>query len=141
VSTTEENQAIVLRWFAELDRGNLDIVDELIAEEYVDHNPALPDLPPGREGVRQYVRILKEAFPDAVHIIEDVTAEGDKVMTRVSARGSFLGACLGYQPNGKMVEITGSAVHRLENGKLMEHWAQVDMAGFMRQIGALPGEG
>ena len=48
--TSEESKAIVLRWFAELDRGNLDIVEELIAEESVDHNPALPDLPPGREG-------------------------------------------------------------------------------------------
>ena len=90
----EENKAVVLRWFAELDRGNLDIVDELIADEYVDHNPALPNLPPGREGVRQYVRILKAAFPDAHHTVEDVIAEGDKVMTRVTARGTFLGQAI-----------------------------------------------
>ena len=134
--STEENKAIVLRWFSELDRGNLDIVDELIAEAYVDHNPALPDLPPGREGVRQYVRILKAAFPDAAHTIEDVTAEGDKVMTRVTARGTFLGACMGYQPNGNVVAISGVAVHRVADGKLVEHWAQADIAGFMHQIGA-----
>jgi steroid delta-isomerase-like uncharacterized protein len=132
----EENKAIVLRWFAELDRGNLDVVDELIAEEYVDHNPALPNLPPGREGVRQYVRILKAAFPDASHMIEDVLAEGDKVMTRVTARGAFLGECIGYQPNGNVIEISGIAVHRIENGRLVEHWAHADMAGFMHQIGA-----
>ena len=134
--TIEENKAIVLRWFSELDRGNLDIVDELIAEDYVDHNPALPNLPPGREGVRRYVRILKAAFPDAAHTIEDVIAEGDKVMTRVTARGTFLGECIGYQPNGNVIEISGIAVHRVAHGRLVEHWAHADLAGFMHQIGA-----
>jgi steroid delta-isomerase-like uncharacterized protein len=132
----EENKAIVLRWFAELDRGNLDIVDELIADNYVDHNPALPNLPAGREGVRQYVRILKAAFPDAAHTIDDVIAEGNKVMTRVTARGTFLGECIGYPPNGKIIEISGIDVHRVEHGRLVEHWAHADIAGFMHQIGA-----
>lgn len=135
----EENKAIVLRWFAELDRGNLDIVDELIADDYLDHNPALPNLPPGREGVRRYVRILKAAFPDANHTVEDVIAEGDKVMTRVTARGTFLGECIGYQPNGEIIEISGIAVHRVANGRLAEHWAHADMTGFMHQIGAAAG--
>ena len=106
----------------------------LIADAYVDHNPALPNLPAGREGVRQYVRILKAAFPDAVHTIDDVIGEGDKVMTRVTARGTFLGECLGYAPNGKVIEISGIAVHRVEGGRMIEHWAHADMAGFMHQI-------
>lgn len=134
--TSEESKAIVVRWFAELDRGNLGIVEDLIAEDYVDHNPALPNLPPGREGVRQYVRILKSAFPDAAHVIDDIIAEGDKVMTRVTARGTFLGECIGYQPTGRTVEISGIAVHRIANGRLIEHWAHADIAGFMQQIGA-----
>jgi steroid delta-isomerase-like uncharacterized protein len=132
----EENKAIVLRYFAEMDRGNIDIVDELIAEDYVDHNPALPGVGPGREGNRQYMRMLKTAFPDAAHTIDDIIAEGNKVMTRVTARGTFLGECMGYQPNGNIVEISGIAVHRVENGRLVEHWAHADIAGFMRQIGA-----
>jgi steroid delta-isomerase-like uncharacterized protein len=134
--SSEESKAIVLRWFAELDRGNLDIVDDLIAVDYVDHNPALPNLPAGREGVRQYVRILKAAFPDAIHVIDDVIAEDNKVMTRVTARGTFLGECIGYKPTGRVVEISGIAVHRVENGRLIEHWAHADIAGFMHQIGA-----
>ena len=97
-----------------------------------------PNLSPGREGVRQYVRLLKSAFPDAVHIIDDITAEDDKVMTRVTARGTFLGECMGYQPTGRTVEISGIAVHRIANGRLIEHWAHADIAGFMHQIGADP---
>ena len=134
--SSEESKEVVLRWFAELDRGNLDIVDDLIAVDYVDHNPALPNLPSGREGVRQYVRILKAAFPDAIHTIDDVIAEDNKVMTRVTARGTFLGECIGYEPTGQVVEISGIAVHRVENGRLTEHWAHADIAGFMHQIGA-----
>ena len=134
--SSDESKKLVLRWFAELDRGNLEIVDELIAVNYVDHNPALPNLPGGREGVRQYVRILKAAFPDATHTIDDVIAEHTKVMTRVTARGTFLGDCIGYPPTGRVVEISGIAVHRVENGRLIEHWAHADMAGFMHQIGA-----
>ena len=133
--SVEENKAVVLRYFAELDRGNLDIVDELIAEDYVDHNPALPNLPSGREGLRQYVRVLKSAFPDAAHTIDDMIGEGNRVMTRVTARGTFLGECIGYEPNGQTIEVSGIAVHRIEDGRLVEHWAHLDMTGFMRQIG------
>ena len=88
--STDENKALVRRWFAEIDRGNLDAIDELLAPDYVDHNPAIPGLPAGREGVRQINRTLVAAFPDVVHTIEEQLAEGDKVMTRVRTRATFV---------------------------------------------------
>jgi steroid delta-isomerase-like uncharacterized protein len=135
--SAEENKALVRRWFEELDRHNLDIIDELLAADYVDHSPGLPDQPPGREGVRRTSLAMIEAFPDAVHAIEEQTAEGDKVMTRMTTRGTFVREVLGFKPTGEMVEVSGVAVHRVADGKLVEHWAHLDMAGFMRQIGAL----
>jgi predicted ester cyclase len=134
--SAEENKALVLRWFAELDRRNLAIIDELLSVDYVDHNPPLPDLPPGREGVRQASLALASAFPDAVHTIEDQTAEGDKVMTRLTVRATFLGEIFGRQPTGNVVEVSGIAVHRIRDGRMVEHWAHTDMAGFMDQLGA-----
>jgi steroid delta-isomerase-like uncharacterized protein len=136
----EVNKAVVRRWFEETDRGNLTIVDELLPADYVDHNPPLPDLPSGREGVRQSVLLLRAAFPDAVHTIEDQIAEGDKVMTRLTTRATFTGECLGYQPTGQIIQISGIAVHRVLDGRLVEHWAHMDMAGFMQQIGADVGD-
>ena len=65
--SAEENKALVRRWFEELDKRNFAIIDELLPVDYVDHNPPLPDLPPGREGVRQSSLTLYAAFPDAVH--------------------------------------------------------------------------
>ncbi len=135
---SEENKALVLRWFRETDQGNLDIIDELLPVDYVDHNPPLPGMPAGREGIRQTVLMLRAAFPDAVHTIDDQTAEGDKVMTRLTVRATFLGEILGFQPTGKIVEVSGIAVHRVADGRLVEHWAHMDMAGFMQQLGEAP---
>ena len=131
----EENKALVLRWFAELDKRNLAIIDELLPVDYVDHNPPLPGTAPGREGVWQASLALAAAFPDAVHTIEDQMAEGDKVMTRLTVRATFQGEILGFRPTGKVVEVSGIAVHRVAGGRLVEHWAHMDMAGFMQQIG------
>jgi predicted ester cyclase len=132
--SAEANMALVRRWFAETDRGNLDIIDELLPVDYVDHNPPLPGMPPGREGLRQTVLALRAAFPDAVHTIDEQIAEGDKVMTRLRVRATFQGECIGRQPTGAVVEISGAAVHRIANGKLVEHWAHMDMADFIRQL-------
>src|SRR5215207_8244417 len=108
--SAEENKALVRRWFEELDKRNFAIIDELIPEDYVDHNPPLPDMPPGREGVRQSSLRLYESFPDAIHILEDQMAEGDKVMTRLSTRATFTSEIHGFPPTGKVVEVSGIAV-------------------------------
>ena len=134
--SAEENKKLVHHWFEELDKGNFDIIDELLPVDYVDHNPPLPDLPPGREGVWRSSLALAAAFSDAAHTIEDQMAEGDKVMTRLTTRARFTGEILGYQPTGREVEVSGITVHRIADGKLVEHWANMDMAGFMEQIGA-----
>ena len=134
----EENKAIVRRWFAETDRGNTAIVDELCAPDYIDHNPPLPDMPAGRAGVHRANAVLRAAFPDTVHTIEDQVAEGDKVVTRLRGRATFTGECLGIPPTGGVVEIDGIMIHRLVDGKLVEHWALSDQLSFMQQLGALP---
>jgi predicted ester cyclase len=136
--STEKNKALVRRWFEETDQGNEAIVDELCAPNYVDHSPPLPGMPEGSEGVRQANAALRAAFPDTVHIIEDQIAEGDKVVTRLRGRATFIGEILGIPPHGKSVEITGISIHRIADGKLVEHWANADLLGLMQQLGAIP---
>src|SRR5215211_2184508 len=126
MASLEENKALVRRWWDETNKGNLAIVEELCAPDYVDHNPPLPGMPAGNQGVRQANVALREAFPDTVHVIQDQIAEGDKVVTRLLGRGTFRGA------------IAGISVHRLAGGKLVEHWAQADLLGFLQQLGAIP---
>jgi steroid delta-isomerase-like uncharacterized protein len=135
---SEENKALVRRWFAELDKGNDHIVDELVALDYIDHNPPLPDMAPGREGVKQANALLRAAFPDARHTIEDQIAEGDKVVTRITARATFQGAILGIPPNGKPITVEGISIHRIAGGQFVEHWAVADNLSLYQQLGAIP---
>jgi predicted ester cyclase len=135
---SEENKALVRRWFAELDKGNDHITDELVAIDYIDHNPPLPDMAPGREGVKQANALLRAAFPDARHTIEDQIAEGDKVVTRITARATFQGAILGIPPNGKLITIEGISIHRIAGGQFVEHWAVGDNLSLYQQLGAIP---
>lgn len=135
---SEENKALVRRWFAELDKGNWQIVDDLIAVDYIDHNPPLPEMAPGREGVKQANALLRGAFPDVRHRIEDQIAEGDKVVTRVTARATFTGEILGIPPNGKLITVEGIAIHRIAGGQFVEHWATADNLSLYQQLGAIP---
>ena len=136
--STEENKALVRRWFAETDRGNTGIVDELCAPDYIDHSPPLPDMGSGSAAVQQANAALRAAFSGTVHTIEDQIAEGDKVVTRLRARATFTGELLGIPPNVKEVEITGISIHRVAGGKLVEHWGNFDSFSFMQQLGAVP---
>ena len=135
---SEENKALVRRWFAEIDKGNEQIVDDLIAVDYIDHNPPLPDMAPGREGVKQANALLLAAFPDVRHTIEDQIAEGDKVVTRVTGRATFHGEILGIPPTGKLITIEGISIHRIAAGQFVEHWAVADNLSLYQRLGAIP---
>jgi len=136
--STEENKALVRRWFAETDLGNDGIVDELCAPDYVDHSPPLPGMGSGSAAVRQANAALRAAFPNTVHMVEDQIAEADKVVTRLRARATFTGEILGIPPNSQVVEITGISIHRVADGKIVEHWANFDSFSFMQQLGVVP---
>ena len=136
--STEANKALVRRWWEETDKGNLAIIDELCAPDYVDHSPPLPGMGEGSAAVRKANETLAAGFPDTVHTIEAMIAEGDLVVTRLRGRATFTGECLGIPPNGKVVEITGITIHRIANGKLAEKWSEKDVLGFLQQIGGMP---
>ena len=136
--SAEENKALVRRFLEQVDVGDIAVVDEFIAPNYNDHNPPpFPGLPPGREGARQAFVLALAAFSDFHHTIEDQIAEGDKVVTRISAYGTHTGELLGIPPTGKRVTMTGITIHRIANGRLVEHWAQIDTLGLLEQLGAV----
>lgn len=140
--SAEENKALVRRFLEQVDKGDVVVVDEFIAPNYNDHNPPpFPGLSAGREGARQAFALALAAFSDFHHTIEDQIAEGDKVVTRISAYGTHTGELLGIPPTGKRVTMTGITVHRIANGKLVEHWAQIHALGLLQQLGAIPAPG
>ncbi|MFJ5798518.1 ester cyclase [Streptomyces decoyicus] len=137
----EENKRLVRRFYQEIDEGNLDAMDELVAEDYQDHSPPpFPGFAPGREGLKQVFRLFWDATP-GTHEIEDQIAEGDKVVTRLTARGVHEGDLPGIPATGKPITMTATVIHRIENGKLAEKWSDKDLLGFLQQLGVIPASG
>jgi predicted ester cyclase len=136
--SAEMNKALVRRFYEQIDLGNLSAMDELVAEDYIDHNPPpFPALGPGREGLKQAFRVFQEATP-GYHRIEDQIAEGDKVVTRLTAFGKHEGDLPGAPRTGNDLKMTSITIHRIENGKLAEKWSEKDILGFLQQIGVMP---
>ena len=139
---SEENKALARRWFEEVfNAQNFDVADEITAQDTVNHDPTLTDLPSGPEGDRHVVNLYHGAFPDAQITVEEQIAEGDRVVTRWSGRGTHQGELLGVHPSGNRVELTGMTINRFSGGKIAETWTNYDALGMMQQIGAIPEPG
>ena len=139
---SEENKALVRRWFEELfNQGNLDVADEIVAQDHTLHDPTLPDLPSGPEGDKRIVSLYHGAFPDADITVEDLLAEGDSVAARWVGRGTHQGELMGVPASGNRVEVAGITVYRISGGKIAETWTNYDVMGMMQQIGAVPSPG
>jgi predicted ester cyclase len=133
----EENKAIVRRFYEEIDKGNIDAMDELVAEDYVDHNPPPFPVPPGREGVKAAFRLFWDATPGR-HVIEEQIAEGDRVVTRFTAYGRHERDLPGIPRTGNEMEMTATVVHRVVDGQLVEKWADKDTLRMLQQLGVIP---
>lgn len=133
--STEENKQLVRRFME--GALNLDAVDKFAAPDMIDHSRGGA----GREGLRQALGLFAAAFPDWQTTIEDLIAEGDKVVLRGVGHGTHRGAFMGIAPTGKQVAVPGIHIMRIADGKIVEHWAQVDDLGMMRQLGVVPAQG
>lgn len=138
--STDENKRLVRRFYEEIDAGNLGAMDELVAEDYVDHSPPPFPFPSGREGLKEAFRLFWDATP-GVHVIEDQIAEGDKVVTRMTARGAQKGDLPGIPATGNALEMTATVIHRIENGRLAEKWSDKDNLRLLQQLGVVPSLG
>jgi predicted ester cyclase len=137
--STEKNQAIVRRVIEEAtNKRNLAVFVELVAPDFVDHEAS--SKPSGPEGEKQVLSTIADAFPDWRWDVEDMMAEGDKVITRYVARGTHCGEFLGAAPTGEDVAASGINIVRLEGGESVESWDNSDQLGLLRQIGVVPPE-
>ena len=136
--STEENKALAQRVLEEMfNKGNLDAADELLAPDYVDHDPAMPEDIHGPEGFKEYVDAYRSAFSDLHVEIEDQIAEGDKVVTRWTGTGTHDGELAGIPPTGNRVRFPGMEIVRISEGKLVEGWEGYDMMNLMRELGVM----
>ncbi len=134
----EHNKALVRRLMEEdISQGDESVAEAIIHPEFVDHtNP--PGMQYGLEGHKAIVRLFRSIFPDLEWRIDDLIAEGDKVVARTTMRGTQHGPFFDIPPTGKVVEMTGVHILRIADGRIIEHWGNNDDLGLMRQLGAIP---
>jgi predicted ester cyclase len=120
-----------------LNQKDMMALDEYFSPELTDH--ALPPgLPAGLEGRKIYASALLSAFPDLHVGVEDLVAEGEKLVTRYTVHGTHNGELMGIPPTGKQISIIGIAIDRFENGQSVEHWEIIDQLSLMQQLGVIP---
>ena len=123
-------------------QGNMDVVDELIASDYVHHFPddAEGGGVRGPEGMKELIGSFRSAFPDIEFTIEEQVAEEDKVVMRLTARGTHEGELQGIPPTSRRVTVMGMVMSRSAGGKMVESWELYDNLGMMQQLGLIPGQ-
>lgn len=135
--STETNKVLARRVFEEvLNQRRLELLDQLAVSDYIEHNP-LPGQRTGIEGITDRYTMLFEAF-DSTFAVDDVIAEGDKVVLRWTQAGRHIGPIFGMPATDRTFRTTGIEIWRVENGKLAEHWDAVDIFGQLLQLGLFP---
>lgn len=139
MSTTEAEHKEVARRISEevFDEGNLDLVDEFFADDFVGHSATAPEDLHGPEEYKEFVAMTRSAFPDVESTSEDLVAEGDRVVERHVARGTHQGEFMGIEPTGTEVEVEGITILRFEDGAVAESWDIADLFGRMQQLGVV----
>jgi steroid delta-isomerase-like uncharacterized protein len=131
-------KAMAQRWYSEvMNEGNQEVIDELCAENFVDHDP-LPGTGPDRQGIHDFVKLIRSAFPDLETTVDEIIAEGDRIAVRSTFRGTHEGDFMGIPATGKKVEVSNYDFVRFENDQAAEHWGTIDSAALMEQLGAVP---
>ena len=136
--SSEENKAVVQRWIEGFNNGDVQAEADARTADYVAHFPGGPPL--DSEGWIQATGSFVEAFPDLRLTVEDIMAEGDSVAARVTFRGTHVGDFQGVPPTNKQVTFTSIEMNRMVDGKVAEHWVEIDLLGLLQQLGAMPAE-
>lgn len=131
---SDANKAVVSSLFEAIGSGNLDAIDTIVADNFVEHEE-LPGLTPDREGVKALFGMLRTAFPDFSFVPQMMIAEGDLVSVFVVFSGTNQGEFMGMPATGRSVTVNVTDWMRVRDGKVVEHWGVMDMASMMQQLG------
>jgi steroid delta-isomerase-like uncharacterized protein len=136
--SVEQNKELVRAAFEGLEEV-VATHERLYSPEWIGHFPGMPPL--DAEGHKQYSVVMSTAFPDLERTLEDLVAEGDKVVVRWSARGTHSGDFNGIPPTGKQASSSGITIFRIADRQIVEEWSESDMLGLLQQVGAIPSPG
>ena len=136
--STAENKTIVRRLLEDgFNAGNFAVFDELLAPDFVNHDPANPTAR-DRDGLKQYWAALCAGFPDQHTVAEELLADGDKVVKRAAFRATHTGTFNGLPPTGKQVTNASISIYRIVDGRITAIWWGYDNLGVLQQLGVIP---
>jgi steroid delta-isomerase-like uncharacterized protein len=134
-----ENSALVRRFIEEIfNQGNLEAAEEILAPDYIHHDPTTGQFGSGIEGFKQMISLYRQAF-DLRIVLEDQVGAEDKVVDRWTGHGTHQGEFMGLAPTRRNITATGISIHRIMNGKIAETWNNYDALGIFQQLGIVPG--
>lgn len=134
----QANKALVLRYYDEVfNQRNIALVDQIAVDDYVEHDP-FPGHGDGIGDLRARVELILGAMNPLQFDVQDVVAEGDKVVVRWVQQGAQSGTFMGIPATGRQYTMAGIDIHRLRDGRMAEHWHVVDLLGLLQQLGAIP---
>ncbi len=129
---------VMRRFYEAFNRGDFPAFDHILADDFVEHENLPPRLLPNREGMKQYIRMVREAFPDVHFEIQDIAAEKDKVWAHVVMTGTQRGQFLGIPPTGKPVVMELVDICRFARNMVVDHWSISEQMSMMQQMGVIP---
>ncbi len=135
----DQNKQLIETYFFNVwNHGELDLLDEIIDENYVNHSPGGTVKPlPGAAGLKPILAAMRQGFPDLHYSIQDLVITEDRIVARVKMSGTLMGELWGMQPNGKKVEVNQINIEYIKKGKITQHWRLTDELNMMKQLGAI----
>jgi steroid delta-isomerase-like uncharacterized protein len=133
----EDAKTLIRRFYDEVGAGNLGVIDELVADNFIEHEQ-FPGLEPNKEGIKQFFSMLHSAFPDLRIEVHEMLADDDLASARVTVTGTHEGEFMGLQPGGRRIDVQIFDMLRISDGQVTEHWGVVDAMTMLQQLGAIP---
>jgi steroid delta-isomerase-like uncharacterized protein len=137
-NTARNNQKIIEAYFKEVwNQGKLELLDDLIAPDYINHSPSMPNPRPGPEGLKPIIAEMRKGIPDLNYEIKDLVVTREKVVARLLMTGTHTGELWGIQPTGKEIRVNQINIEHFRNGRISEHWRVTEELNLMKQLGVV----
>jgi steroid delta-isomerase-like uncharacterized protein len=134
--TYTNHEALIVRYFEEVwNQGKLDVLDEIIAPEYINHSPGIGNPLPGPVGLKPIVKAIRAAFPDLRYDIENMVISDNQVAVHTRMNGTHRGDFFGITPTNKAIKVNQMQIEKIHNNQIIEHWRVTDDYTLLKQLG------
>lgn len=137
-SAEDKNRQIIQTYYNEVwNKGDVDVLDNLLSKDYINHTPSTPNPPIGAAGLKPIIKAIRKGFPDLHYEIKDIIVTKNKAVARVVMTGTQTDTLFGIPPTGKHIEVNQINIEQIESGRITEHWRVTDELGMMKQLGVV----